>query len=263
MSAGRSKAFRPCRDRAPCHTRITSRRCIWSTLWPPIQATRPHRMPRLSCICGACVTTCGHQRRGCGQVSGLSCAYGRGRMSPRNMRNLIVPSWTIRPYNWRSRRCASELTQDEHAVLFGAARAIFLRHEIHSIFKRGNEGDVARPIMRKKIVAIETPKMVLHRQPGVGGETAVNIANEPVNTIFELVISWNLHPARDDDLDQHHAAAQFGITVQSGAKCAQSFGYCLAVVEPVRTEDQLTIRKCGPQLLRSLCYRVRPCSIFE
>jgi alginate O-acetyltransferase complex protein AlgJ len=53
--------------------------------------------------CGACATTCGHLRRGCAPASASSCVCGRGRMSPRNMGNLIVPSWTTLRCNWRSR----------------------------------------------------------------------------------------------------------------------------------------------------------------
>ena len=91
--------------------------------------------------------------------------------------------------------------------------------------------------------------MILHRQPGVGGEAAVDVANQPVDALLELVISGNLHPARHDDLDQHHAAPELRMSFQSVAKCAQALGNSLAVIEPVRTKDQLTIGKSVAQLL--------------
>src|SRR5207244_5810404 len=114
-----------------------------------------------------------------------------------------------------------------------------------------DERDVARTIVRKKIVAFEAPKVILHRQPGIGREAAVDVADQPVDALLELVISGNLHPARYNDLDQDHAAAQFRMPFQSGAKCAQALGNSLAVIEPVRTKDQLTSRKSVAQLLRS------------
>jgi len=55
--------------------------------------------------------------------------------------------------------------------------------------------------------------MILHRQPSAGGKTAVDIAYQPVNAIFELVISWDLESARQHNLNQDHAARQFRITV--------------------------------------------------
>ena len=53
---------------------------------------------------------------------------------------------------------AGELAQDERAILVGAARAIFLGYQIHSVLERRDERDVARAIMREKIVAIEARK---------------------------------------------------------------------------------------------------------
>ena len=86
---------------------------------------------------------------------------------------------------------AGELAQNERAILLDSARAIFLRYEIHSVLERRYEGDVARSIVRKQIVAIEAPKVILHRQPGVGREAAVDVANQPVDALLELVISGN------------------------------------------------------------------------
>src|SRR5882724_2924274 len=132
---------------------------------------------------------------------------------------------------------AGELAEDEHAIFVDAARAIFLGYEIHSVFERRYEGDVARAIMREEIIAIEAPKVILHRQPRAGREAAVDVANQPIDALLELVISGNLHPARHDDLDQDYAAAQFRITLQSGAKRAQPFRNSLAIIEPVRTQN--------------------------
>src|SRR5436309_4887600 len=132
---------------------------------------------------------------------------------------------------------AGELTQKERAVFVDTARAIFLGYQIHSVFERRYEGDVAPAIMREEIVAIEAPKVILHRKPGVGREAAVDVANQPVDALLEFVISGNLHPARYNDLDQDHAAAQFRITLQSGAKRAQALGNSLAIIEPVRTQN--------------------------
>src|SRR5437899_2221044 len=117
--------------------------------------------------------------------------------------------------------------------------------------------------MREKIVTLETPKVILHRQPGAGREAAVDIANQPIDALLELVISGNLHPARHDDLDQDHAAAQFWMTFQSGAKCAQALGNSLAVIEPVRTKDQLTTRKSDAKPLRFLLDRFGLRAIFK
>src|SRR6266496_4609046 len=160
-------------------------------------------------------------------------------------------------------RRAGELAQDEHAIAVDTARAIFLRHEIHSILERRDEGDVASAVVREKIFTIEAAKMILHRQPGAGREAAVDIANQPIDALLELVIPGNLHPARHDDLYQDHAAAQFRMTFQSGAKCAQALGNSLAVIEPIRTKDQLTTRKSDPQPLRSLLDRVGPRAFFK
>src|SRR6266567_1524851 len=158
---------------------------------------------------------------------------------------------------------AGELAQDEHAIAVDSAHAIFLGYEIHSILERSDEGDVARAIVREKIVTLEAPKVILYRQPGAGGETAVDVANQPVDALLELVISGNFHPARHDDLDQHHAAAQFRMPFQSGAKCAQALGNSLAVIQPVRTKDQLTTGKRVAQLLRFFRDRVGSCAILK
>ena len=88
-----------------------------------------------------------------------------------------------------------------------AARAIFLCYEVHSVLERRDERDVARAIVREKFFAIEAAKMILHRDPRARGETAVDVAHQPVNASLELVIPWNFYPAWHDDLDQHHAAA--------------------------------------------------------
>src|SRR5437660_2134239 len=53
------------------------------------------------------------------------------------------------------------------------------------------------------------------------------------------------------------------MTFQSGAKCTQPFGNSLAVIEPVRTENQLTPRKSDAQALRSLLDCIGPCVIFK
>src|SRR5947208_16998523 len=117
--------------------------------------------------------------------------------------------------------------------------------------------------MREKIITLEAPKVILHRKPGAGREAAVDVANQPVDALLELVISGNLHPARHDDLDQDHAAAQFRMPFQSGAKCAQALGNSLAVIEPVGTQEQLTTRKSVAQLLRSFRDRVGSCPILK
>ncbi len=57
--------------------------------------------------------------------------------------------------------------------------------------------------------------MILHRHPGAGGEAAVDVADQPVDAFLELMISGNLHPARHDDLDQDHAAAEFRMPFES------------------------------------------------
>src|SRR5205823_3649986 len=143
---------------------------------------------------------------------------------------------------------AGELAEDEHAIFVDTARAIFLGYQIHSVFERRYEGDVARAIMREEIVAIEAPKVILHRKPGAGREAAVDVANQPVDALLELVISGNLHPARHDDLNQDHAAAQFRMPFQSGAERAQALGNSLAVTEQI--ELQQLVQK--PLLLRKL-----------
>ena len=158
---------------------------------------------------------------------------------------------------------AGELAQNECAILIGTARAIFLRYEIHSVLERRDERDVARAIVREKFFAIEPAKMILHRDPRARGETAVDVAHQPVNASFEFVISWNFYPAWHDDLDQHHAAAQLRISLERVAKCAKSFRNSLAVIQPVRTQHQLTIGKTGAQLLRPLRYRFGFCAVFE
>src|SRR5437660_1542893 len=38
--------------------------------------------------------------------------------------------------------------------------------EIHSVFQRRDEGDVASAMAREKIVTVEAAKVILHRQPG-------------------------------------------------------------------------------------------------
>src|SRR5882724_10610530 len=158
---------------------------------------------------------------------------------------------------------AGELAQNERAILLDTARAIFLGYQIHSVFERRYEGDVAPAIMREEIIAIEAPKVILHRQPCAGREATVDVANQPVDALLELVISGNLHPARHDDLDQDYAAAQFRMPFQSGAKCAQALGNSLAVIEPVRTKNQLTTRKSVAQLLRFFRDRVGSCAILK
>ena len=145
-----------------------------------------------------------------------------------------------------------KLAQDEHTVIIDAAGAIFLGYEVHSILERGDKSDVARAIVREKIFAIEAAKVILHREPRASGETPVDIAHEPINAAFELMVSWNLHPARHNHLDEHDAATQLRIAFESVAKCAQSFRNSLAVIEPVRSHDQLAIRECAAQLLRFL-----------
>jgi hypothetical protein len=72
---------------------------------------------------------------------------------------------------------------------------MFLRYEMHPVLNRRDKRDIARVIMREKFVAIEISKVILRRQPSARGETAVDVANQTVDAIFELVISWNLYPA--------------------------------------------------------------------
>src|SRR5262245_48684812 len=109
--------------------------------------------------------------------------------------------------------------------------------------------------MSEQIFAIESAKMILDRNPGARGETAVDISHQPVDAVFEFVVPWNFYAAWHDDLDHYNAAAQLRITVERIAKCAESFRDSLAVIQPVRSEDQLTIGKTGAQLLRPLRYR--------
>src|SRR5262249_27317295 len=117
--------------------------------------------------------------------------------------------------------------------------------------------------MREEIMAVEAAKMILHRQPRAGGETSIDITDQPVDALLELVIFGNFHSARHYDLDQHNAASQFRVKVQSSAKCAQAFGNSLAVIEPVRTENQLTPGKSDPQALRSLLDRFGLRTVFK
>src|SRR5215471_3446997 len=129
------------------------------------------------------------------------------------------------------------MAKDEHAIFVDAAGTIFLGHQIHSVFEWRDEGDVAAAVVREKIFAVQTAKMILHRQPSARRETAVDIANEAINAVFELVISGDLYAARHNNLDENHATAQFRVAFQRVAKCAQSFGNSLAVIEPVHTQD--------------------------
>src|SRR4051812_15633259 len=105
--------------------------------------------------------------------------------------------------------------------------------------------------------------MILHGQPGAGGKTPVDIANQAINASFELMVPWNLYPTWHNDLDQHNATVQLRIPLERVAKCAKAFWNSLAVIEPVRTEDQLTIGKTGAQLFRPLGYSLEFCAVFE
>src|SRR4029079_13152249 len=70
---------------------------------------------------------------------------------------------------------AGELAENERAILLATAGAIFLRYQIHSVLERRDERDAARAIVRKKIVAVEAPKVILDRQPGIGREATVDV----------------------------------------------------------------------------------------
>src|SRR5215471_19586322 len=129
------------------------------------------------------------------------------------------------------------MAQDEYAILVNAGCAVFLGDQIHSIFERCDEGDVARTIVREQFFSIQVAKMILHRNPVVRGETAVDVAYETVNAAFEFVILGNVYPARYDDLDQDDPAVQLRISLQRVAKCAEAFRNSLAVVQPVGSQD--------------------------
>src|SRR5579884_2759068 len=92
--------------------------------------------------------------------------------------------------------------------------------------------------------------MILHRPPVAGGKPPVDVAYEPVDALFELVVPGNLHPAGHHHLDEHDAAPQLRMAFQRVAKRAQALGNSLAVIEPVQTQNQLAIGKSGTQLLR-------------
>ena len=96
---------------------------------------------------------------------------------------------------------AGELAQYQHAIFVCAARAILLRYKVYSVLERRDERDVARAIVREEFFAIESAKMGLHRDPRARGETAVDIADQPVNSALELIIPRNFYPAWHDDLD--------------------------------------------------------------
>src|SRR2546421_1008374 len=53
------------------------------------------------------------------------------------------------------------------------------------------------------------------------------------------------------------------MSLERVAKCAESFRNSFAVIEPVRSQDQLAIRKISPQLLRPLGYLLGFCAVFE
>jgi hypothetical protein len=158
---------------------------------------------------------------------------------------------------------SSELAQNKCAVLVDTARAIFLRYKVHSVLERCDECDVARAIVREKFFAIESAKMVLDRNPRARGETAVDVAHQTVDASLELVIPWNLYPAWNDNLDQHNPAAHLWISLERIAECAKTFWNSLAVIQPVRSEDQLAIGKTSAQLLRPLRYSFGFCAVFE
>src|SRR4029453_19427976 len=103
--------------------------------------------------------------------------------------------------------CAGELAQDQCTVLIDAACAILLCDEIHPILEWCDESDVACAIVREKFFAIQPAKMILHRDRVAAGEPAIDVADQPVNATFELVIFWNFNPARHDHLDEHDTAA--------------------------------------------------------
>jgi hypothetical protein len=62
--------------------------------------------------------------------------------------------------------CANGRLLEEHAIAVDSARAIFLGYEIHPVFERRDEDDVAPGIVREKIVTVEAAKVILHRQQG-------------------------------------------------------------------------------------------------
>src|SRR6201999_4628587 len=62
---------------------------------------------------------------------------------------------------------------------------------------------------------------------------------------------------------ENHATAQFRVAFQSVAVRAQAFRNSFTVIESVHAEDQLGIRKCGTQLVRSSHYRLGQCAFFK
>ena len=69
------------------------------------------------------------------------------------------------------------MAENQHARFVDATCAVFFGYEIHAVFQRRDQRDFAGTVMREQVATVETAKVIMHRQPVVGGETAVDIAN--------------------------------------------------------------------------------------
>ena len=85
--------------------------------------------------------------------------------------------------------------------------------------------------------------MILHRHPSAGGEAAVDVADQPVDALLELVISGISTRLGTTTWISTTRPRSSGYRSERVAKCAQALRNSLAVIEPVRPEDQLTIGK--------------------
>ena len=140
---------------------------------------------------------------------------------------------------------AGEVAENQHTVLVDAACAIFLSYEVHSVLQRGDESDLASPVLGQQVLPIEAAKMIMHWKPGCGREASVNVAHQTIDAVLELVISGNLCSTRDNVLDQHDPASQLLIAFECDAKRTQPFRNSLAVIEPIHAKDKLGARKGG------------------
>ena len=132
--------------------------------------------------------------------------------------------------------CACELAEDQHAVVFiHAACAVLFGYQVHAVLERRNQRDFARTVVGQQIVAIKAAKTIMHRQPGVGREPAVDVTDQTIDAVLEFVIPGNLYSTRHNILDQDHATSQLPVTLQRVAERAQALGNSFAIVEAVRT----------------------------
>jgi hypothetical protein len=138
---------------------------------------------------------------------------------------------------------ARKFAEHQDAALVHSRRAEFLRDQIHSILERSHQGDMRGTIEGDELGPWNRSVKEVNRDPAEIGVFPVDLADHCLNPQPKVRVLGNLLAAWNDDLDQRHFAAKFGILLEHSLESSKPFGNSFRVVETIDAQNNASVGK--------------------